>query len=133
MTLKKRTPRGRFVYQKINKIRWRPTLSQSGRISGSLFVTGSWDDDNNAVKLWSWDLNEDDVRNNSEKELAEPELKGTYRHDGDVNELQFLNPDVVVCASSDGSVTALRISRELVGAPTENQDGTGWCLSLIHI
>jgi len=131
MTLKKRTPRGRFVYQKINKIRWRPTLSQSGRISGSLFVTGSWDDDNNAVKLWSWDVNEDDVRNNSEKELAEPELKGTYKHDGDVNELQFLNPDIVVCASSDGSVTALRISRGLVGAPTENQDSTGWCFQEI--
>ncbi len=40
-----RSPRGKFVFQKVNKIRWRPSQTQSGRISGTHFVTGSWDDE----------------------------------------------------------------------------------------
>ena len=40
-----RPPRGKFVFQKVNKIRWRPSQTQSGRIAGTHFVTGSWDDE----------------------------------------------------------------------------------------
>jgi hypothetical protein len=40
-----RPPLGKFVFQKVNKIRWRPAQTQSGRIDGTHFVTGSWDDE----------------------------------------------------------------------------------------
>lgn len=37
-----RTPRGKFVFQKVSKIRWRP--QQGGRHTGAHLLTGSWDD-----------------------------------------------------------------------------------------
>ena len=134
MTLRKRTPRGRFVYQKVNKIRWRPALSQSGRIAGSLFLTGSWDDEENAVKLWSWDDSLDETQRNNTSEPAEPELKTVYKHKiGDVNDIQFINPDIAVCASSDGTISALKIAREISSASTQVQEApsTGWALQEI--
>ena len=133
MTLRKRTPRGRFVYQKLNKIRWKPVVSQSGRIAGSLFLTGSWDDEENTVKLWSWNANDDENQKNSVDESTEPELKATYKHNrGDVNEIQFINPDIAICASSDGTVTALKIGREFTSAPSkELETASGWALQEI--
>ena len=134
MTLRKRTPRGRFIYQKVNKIRWRPALSQSGRIAGSLFLTGSWDDDDNAIKLWSWSGNEGDGSNkNATNELSEPELIAAHKHNGDINEIQFMNPDIAVCASADGTVTALKLGREFASAHTQEQGmpSTGWALQEI--
>ena len=44
MALTKRTPRGKFVYKKVNKVRWRPSTTASGHIYGSHFLSGSWDD-----------------------------------------------------------------------------------------
>jgi hypothetical protein len=38
-----RSPRGKFVFQKVSKIRWRPP--QGGRNTGTHLVTGSWDDE----------------------------------------------------------------------------------------
>ena len=75
MTMRKKLPRGKFVNQKINKIRWRPAPSQSGRIAGSLFLTGSWDDEQNAIKLWSWDKNEEIESN----DITEPNLKALHK------------------------------------------------------
>ena len=131
MTLRKRTPRGRFIYQKVNKIRWRPVPSQSGRISGSLFLTGSWDDDQNTIKLWSWSENDDVQNQSASNELTEPELMATNKqHHGDVNEIQFMNQDIAVCASSNGSVTALKLGREFASTHSQEQGigSGGWGL-----
>ena len=38
-----RTPRGKFVFQKVSKIRWRP--QPAGRHTGAHLLTGSWDDE----------------------------------------------------------------------------------------
>jgi len=132
MTMRKKLPRGKFVNQKINKIRWRPAPSQSGRIAGSLFLTGSWDDEQNAIKLWSWDKDEEIESN----DITEPNLKAYYKHkQGDVNEIQFMNPDVAICASSDGTITALRIGREISSAYAEEQKAvsSGWSMQEVGI
>lgn len=122
MTLTKRTPRGKFVYKKVSKVRWRHSATSSGHIFGSHFLSGSWDDTANMVNLWSWSGPSQNNENN--KVLEEPELVANFDHThrGDVNDIQFLNPDFAVVASSSGTVTLLRLSRNLAG------DATGWDL-----
>jgi len=137
MTLNRRTPRGKFVYKKVNKVRWRPSLSQTGHIYGSLFLSGSWDDTANNVTLWSWngdDSGSAENENNFEVSkpvpaaaaLEEPEMLAYFDHtlQGDVNDIQFLNPDFAVVASSSGTVTLLRLSRDI--AP--DCMSSGWVL-----
>ena len=125
MTMRKKAPRGKFVNQKVSKIRWQPAASQSGRIAGSLFLTGSWDDEHNAIKLWSWNKEEE----NESNDILEPDLKAIHKHNrGDVNGIEFMNPDIALCASSDGSITALRIGRDIAQAHIEEQNSRGWAL-----
>ena len=45
--------------------------------------------------------------------IFEPQLLASFDHRfGDVNEMQFLTSDVLATASSDGSVTLLKIDRD---------------------
>jgi len=121
MTLTKRTPRGKFVYKKVNKVRWRPSATSSGHIYGSYFLSGSWDDTANIVSLWSWSgCSQNDTDNTVA--LEEPQLVANFDHTerGDVNDIQFLNPDFAVVASSSGTVTLLRLTRNLAA------DSSGW-------
>jgi hypothetical protein len=58
--------------------------------------------------------------------INEPQLLATFNHRfGDVNELQFLTSEVFVSASSDGSVSLLRIVRDNILSPRES-DSTGF-------
>lgn len=70
---------GTFVSQKINKIRWRPDPFNNAHF----FVTGSWDDEQNLIKLW--DFNEND-----EDDDLFPFPVASYNHDGDVTEMKVV-------------------------------------------
>lgn len=130
MALTKRTPRGKFVYKKVNKVRWRPSTTASGHIYGSHFLSGSWDDTDNSVSLWSWCPGSNrGGDNSSENVLEEPDLVANFDHAamGDVNDIQFLNPDFAVVASSSGVVTLLRLNRDLAADTLTS----GWTLQQI--
>merc|ERR1711935_628893 len=113
-------PQGKFIFKKQNKIRWkRSPISGDHELlqSGSLFVIGSWDDFENEVTLWKWTketpMDDENSRIGESTGLFEPQLLASFDHRfGDVNEIQFLTSDVVATASSDGSVTLLRIDRD---------------------
>lgn len=47
---------GTFISEKPNKIRWRPGLFNNT----NSFITGSWDGDQNNIKLWSFEEKVDD-------------------------------------------------------------------------
>jgi len=121
-------PQGKFIFKKQNKIRWkRSPISGDHELlqSGSLFVSGSWDDFENEVTLWKWTnetpMDDETSRFGESTGLFEPQLLASFDHRfGDVNEIQFLTSDVVATASSDGSVTLLRIDRDSL---TNNSTG----------
>lgn len=68
---------GTFVSEKISKIRWRPDQFNNS----NSFVTGSWDNEENHIKLWSIISDED------ENDIYPTELK-LHNVDGDVTELK---------------------------------------------
>ena len=64
--------------------------------------------------MWKWSketpMEDDNTRMGESGDVFEPQLLASYDHRfGDVNEMQFLTSDVVATASSDGSVTLLRV------------------------
>jgi len=113
-------PQGKFIFKKQNKIRWkRSPISGDHELlqSGSLFVSGSWDDSENVVTLWKWikemPMEDENSRMGESSCIFEPQLLASFDHRfGDVNEMQFLTSDVLATASSDGSVTLLKIDRD---------------------
>ncbi len=59
--------------------------------------------------------------------VFEPQMLASFDHrTGDVNEMQFLNADLLAVASSDGSVTLLKVQKDIVGSATPS---TGISLS----
>lgn len=104
MTLDRTVPRGKFISKKVSKIRWQPLSSMGGQALGTLFMTGSWDDEANAVELWSYNEGHDEPVS----------LLAKYNHGhGDVNDLRFLGSDAAaVVASSSGTLTVLRAHRQ---------------------
>ncbi|GLV31898.1 Nucleoporin 43kD [Carabus blaptoides fortunei] len=89
---------GTFVSEKISKIRWRPDQFENSHS----FVTGSWDNDENTIKLWKLVTTDED-------DIYPCELK-SYRANGDVTEIKFINQDLLVASTSDGSVNLLRVT-----------------------
>lgn len=67
---------GTFVSEKISRIRWRPDQFETAHS----FVTGSWDNNINTIKLWNCVTNEED-------DIYPYELK-IYITKGDVTEIQ---------------------------------------------
>ncbi|KAM8947093.1 nucleoporin Nup43 [Pelodytes ibericus] len=95
----------KFVSQKISKTRWRP-VSASSLQQPDVFATGSWDNEENKVSLWS---NGDfGAINYDEDYQGDPKLLCDIKHSGDVMDLQFLDKDRIVTGSSTGSVTIFR-------------------------
>ncbi|XP_032041337.1 nucleoporin Nup43 isoform X1 [Aythya fuligula] len=91
----------RFVAQKISKARWRP-LPAAALQPPDIFATGSWDNEDNRLALWAvGELG-------SGEYLGEPQLLCDIGHDGDVMDMQFLDQERIVVASSTGSVTVFR-------------------------
>ncbi|XP_033873627.1 nucleoporin Nup43 [Acipenser ruthenus] len=92
----------KFVSQKISKTRWRP-ISSTSLQQPEVFATGSWDNEDNKVSIWS--VAEQGMQDDYE---GDPQLLCEYKHDGDVMDLQFLDQERIVTASSTGSVTIFR-------------------------
>ncbi|TMS12370.1 Nucleoporin Nup43 [Larimichthys crocea] len=95
----------KYVSQKISKTRWRP-VSHSSLQQPEIFATGSWDNEDNKISFWS-------IGNNGSSGLedgfeGDPQLLCEHKHDGDVLDLQFLDQDKIVTASSTGAVTIFR-------------------------
>ncbi|XP_044761105.1 nucleoporin Nup43 [Coccinella septempunctata] len=104
---------GTFVSQKINKIRWRPDPFNNSHS----FISCSWDDERNSVKLW-------DFRENDESEVY-PFIITEMEHEGDITEAMFLSTDHFVCSSSLGSVGLFKISYSRSSEITI-EPGTQW-------
>uniref|UniRef100_A0A8V0XPH3 Nucleoporin 43 n=1 Tax=Gallus gallus TaxID=9031 RepID=A0A8V0XPH3_CHICK len=95
----------RFVSQKISKARWRP-LPAAALQPPDLFATGSWDNEDNRISIWSvGDVGSAGL--NGEYQ-GEPQLLCDIRHNGDVMDMQFLDQERIVVGSSTGSVTVFR-------------------------
>lgn len=71
---------GTFVSEKISRIRWRPDVMNESHF----FVTGSWDNTQNNIKLWDFQENEDDGD-------IYPFTVTELPHKGDVTELKVRN------------------------------------------
>ncbi|XP_006891704.1 PREDICTED: nucleoporin Nup43-like [Elephantulus edwardii] len=92
----------KFVSQKISKTRWRPLPSGSLQ-TAEIFATGSWDNEENSVLLWLvGDAGNVDSDGGLEREH---QILCDIGHHGDVMDLQFLDQERIVTASSTGSVT----------------------------
>uniref|UniRef100_A0A8C5UW35 Nucleoporin 43 n=1 Tax=Microcebus murinus TaxID=30608 RepID=A0A8C5UW35_MICMU len=92
----------KFVSQKISKTRWRPVPPGSLQ-TAETFTTGSWDNEENYVSLWSiGDFGNLDSDGGFE---GDPKLLCDIRHHGDVMDLQFFDQERIVAASSTGCVT----------------------------
>lgn len=66
-----------YVGEKVNKIRWRPDVFGHAHF----FVTGSWDNIGNTIKLWDFQEREDDMD-------IFPYLVNSFPIEGDVTEIQ---------------------------------------------
>ncbi|XP_053568080.1 nucleoporin Nup43 [Bombina bombina] len=95
----------KFVSHKISKTRWRP-VSASSLQQPDVFATGSWDNEENKVSLWS--SGDVGAMNLDEEYQGDPKLLCDIRHSGDVLDMQFLDTERIVTASSTGSVTIFR-------------------------
>lgn len=68
---------GTFISEKINKIRWRPNPFNDS----NSFITGSWDNDKNSIRLWDFQSGDDDSD-------IYPYTICSYPFEGDVTECQ---------------------------------------------
>lgn len=91
---------GTFVSQKINKIRWIP----EDYVETKCFFTGSWDDEENSIKVWSLESP------NEEDEVEYPRELSVYPVDGDVTEIKFIDKNKIAASLSTGEVKLLEIS-----------------------
>uniref|UniRef100_A0A8D2CZB7 Nucleoporin 43 n=1 Tax=Sciurus vulgaris TaxID=55149 RepID=A0A8D2CZB7_SCIVU len=92
----------KFVSQKISKTRWRPVPPGSLQ-TAETFATGSWDNEENYVSLWSiGDFGNLDSDGGFE---GDHQLLCDIKHHGDVMDLQFFDQERIVAASSTGCVT----------------------------
>ncbi|KAF7276259.1 hypothetical protein GWI33_010728, partial [Rhynchophorus ferrugineus] len=95
---------GTFVSEKIHKIRWRP----NGLHNSNYFVTGSIDNHTNTVKLWDFCEHEED-------DDIYPFPIFSFPYKGDILDIQFLNSEYFVCASSLGSAHLFSINTKSDG------------------
>lgn len=91
---------GTFVSQKINKIRWIP----EEYVETKHFFTGSWDDDENSVKVWTLESIREDQDVDYPRQLSE------FKVAGDVTEIKFTDKNRIAVSLSDGEVRLLEIS-----------------------
>ncbi|XP_064216649.1 nucleoporin Nup43 isoform X3 [Aotus nancymaae] len=92
----------KFVSQKISKTRWQP-LPPGSLQTAETFATGSWDNEENYVSLWSiGDFGNLDSDGGFE---GDHQLLCDIRHHGDIMDLQFFDQERIVTASSTGCVT----------------------------
>lgn len=106
--------RVKFVSQKISKVRWRPSENQA-LPNSDVFASGSWDDEVNRICLWKLSLEpEDDTMDGTglvDRGVQEARPVCEMPHVGDVTGLEFAGIDLLVVASSTGSVAVYKLHR----------------------
>ncbi|XP_017776661.1 PREDICTED: nucleoporin Nup43 [Nicrophorus vespilloides] len=91
-----------YISEKINKIRWRPNPFNDPK----QFVTGSWDNDENHIRLW-------EVKGFEEDTDINPFEINVLPFDGDVTELKCVNPDYLIATSNEGKVYLIKIATNI--------------------
>lgn len=99
----------KYISQKISKTRWRP-VSAASLQQPEVFATGSWDNENNKVSIWSVGDRGGSTLDGDLDE--EPQLLCDSQHNGDVMDLQFLDQDRLVSASSSGAVSIFKLQSD---------------------
>ncbi|XP_020370279.2 nucleoporin Nup43 [Rhincodon typus] len=95
----------RYVSQKISRVRWLPVSGSSLQLP-ECFATGSWDAEQNKVCLWETiDIESIDT---DQLFLEDSKPLCSITHQGDVMDLQFLDQEKIITASSTGSVILFR-------------------------
>ncbi|KAI0237410.1 Nucleoporin Nup43 [Lamellibrachia satsuma] len=103
----------KFVSQKISKIRWQPTPKHVIQQS-NIFATGSWDNDKNHLSVWQLErstLPDDSMAGDKDAGFVpewEPTLLNELEHAGDITDLVFLTTELLLVASSTGTVQVCR-------------------------
>ncbi|XP_033846356.1 nucleoporin Nup43 [Periophthalmus magnuspinnatus] len=95
----------KYVSQKISKTRWRP-VSHTTLQQPEIFATGSWDNEDNKISIWS--IGSNGVPAMEDEFEGDPQLVCELRHDGDVLDLQFLDQERIVTGSSTGAISIFR-------------------------
>ncbi|NP_001016144.1 nucleoporin Nup43 [Xenopus tropicalis] len=95
----------KFVSHKISRTRWRP-VSASSLQQPDVFATGSWDNEENKVCVWA--TSDFGAISLEEEYQGDPKQLCDIRHIGDVMDMQFLDQERIVTASSTGTVTIFR-------------------------
>ncbi|KAB7498013.1 Nucleoporin Nup43 [Armadillidium nasatum] len=85
------TTNRKYVSRKINALRWKPSNSLS--IRANIFVSGSWDDEENNLSVWL--LNDNDT---------EPLLIQELPQNSDVNDIQYITKEVLATATGNGNI-----------------------------
>ncbi|CAI6349248.1 unnamed protein product [Macrosiphum euphorbiae] len=93
-----------FIGRKVNRVRWKP----DDLMASTMFVTGSWDnEDDNVIELWG--LTSEDE--NSAKDFP-PKLLDSVQQNGNVTQIRFLDNKFVAVSTENGSVKVYRVIGE---------------------
>ncbi|XP_054715744.1 nucleoporin Nup43-like [Uloborus diversus] len=96
----------KFVSKKISKIKWRAK-------STSVFITGSYDDDENSLSVWKFPehspINEDDTDIAAD---VEPYAVVSQKFSGCVTDLKIMSDEVLFASSSMGFLSMFKYSDE---------------------
>ncbi|KPP79785.1 nucleoporin Nup43-like [Scleropages formosus] len=135
----------KFVSQKISKTRWRP-VSSSSLQQPDIFATGSWDNEENKLSLWS--VGELGLSSMEEDMEGDPQLLCDIRHKGDVLDLSTLsvsqlwdrahhypcdsapctgvvcNSPEIVTVGEDGRIILFRVDHKSILRTIENADSS---------
>ncbi|KAF8783029.1 Nucleoporin Nup43 like protein [Argiope bruennichi] len=88
----------KFVSRKINKIRWQPK-------STSVFVTGSYNDDDNQICVWKFPDPQSHMNDDVENDVDDdPQIISTKSFTGSVTDLKVASEELIFAASSLGSI-----------------------------
>ncbi|KFM63096.1 Nucleoporin Nup43, partial [Stegodyphus mimosarum] len=98
----------KFVSRKISRIRWLPK-------STSMFVTGSYDDDENNICMWKFP-DQTQMNDGTDDCLKddEPNVISKEKFTGSVTDLEVLSEDLIFASSSVGSLCIFKYAEEKV-------------------
>ncbi|ELU18713.1 hypothetical protein CAPTEDRAFT_166049 [Capitella teleta] len=100
----------KFVSKKISKVKWRPPQNRASSQT-DVFISGSWDDEDNQVSVWSVAKEEEiaaDLDEFGGLLEGEPHRLCHLGLAGSVHDLCFFNYDLILVSSSLGGVTLLK-------------------------
>ncbi|XP_033163920.1 nucleoporin Nup43 [Drosophila mauritiana] len=95
-----------YISEKVSRVRWLPEeLQQSER-----FVTGSWDMDQNFVRLWRLLSNQYATATDSDVDQI-PRCMDKVRMEDDVTAMEFVDKDTLAVSCADGHLSVFNVHR----------------------